>query len=113
MCVEEVDDMDVLCSSQGGEHALQLVRSVCADAGENVATIGAAVAQVSAQSEGRSASGKSAGRRQWNLLSVAHGLPVEGVAAAVRFIQHGASVLPGMEPTARLPALLEEMSPNV
>jgi hypothetical protein len=47
LCVEEVDT-DVLCSSHGGEHAMQLVRSVCADAGENVAAVGAAVAQVSA-----------------------------------------------------------------
>ena len=46
LCVEEVDT-DVLCSSHGGEHAMQLVRSVCADAGENVAAVGAAVAQVS------------------------------------------------------------------
>ena len=92
---------------------MQLVRSVCADAGEDVATVGAVVAQVSAQSEGWSAPSKSAGRRQRNLLSVAHGLPVEGVAAAVRFLQHGASVFSRMEPTARLPSLLEEMSANV
>ena len=87
---------------------MQLVRSVCADAGENVATVGAVVAQVSAQSEGRSAPSKSAGRRQRNLLSVAYGLPVEGVAAAVRFVQHGASVLSGMEPTPGVPSLLED-----
>ncbi len=111
-CVEEVE-MDVVCSLHGGEHALRLVRSVCADARENVASIGAAVAQVSAQSEGRSASRESARRRQWNLLSVAHGLPMEGVAAAVRLIQHGASLLPRMEPPAHLPSLLEEMSANV
>ena len=71
-CVEQ--DMDVLCSSHGGGYAMQLVRSVCADAGENVATVGAVVAQVSAQSKGRSAPSKSAGRRQRNLLSVAYGL---------------------------------------
>jgi hypothetical protein len=45
-CVEQ--DMDVLCSFHGGWYAMQLVRSVCADAGENVATVGAVVAQVSA-----------------------------------------------------------------
>jgi hypothetical protein len=47
LCVEEVDT-DILCSSHGGEHAMQLVRSVCADARKNVAAVGAAVAQVSA-----------------------------------------------------------------
>jgi hypothetical protein len=92
---------------------MQLVRSVCADAGENVATVGAVVAQVSAQSEGRSPPGKSTWRRQWNLLPVAYGLPVEGVAAAVRFIQHGTSVLSGMEPTPGVSSLLETMPANV
>ena len=92
---------------------MQLVRSVCADAGENVATVGAVVAQVSAQSEGWSAPSKSAGRCQRNLLSVAYGLPVEGIAATVRLAQHGASVLSGMEPTPDISSLLEEMPANV
>ena len=92
---------------------MQLVWSVCADAGENVATVGAVAAQVSAESEGRAASRKSAGSRQRNLLSVAYGLPVEGVAATVRRAQHGASVLPGMEPAPDISSLLEEMPANV
>ena len=92
---------------------MQLVWSVCTNAGENVATVGAVVAQVSTQSEGRSAPGKSAGRCQRNLLSVAYRLPVEGIAATVRLAQHGASVLPGMEPTPDLSSLLEEVSANV
>ena len=92
---------------------MQLVRSVCADAGENVATAGAVVAQVSAQSEGWSAPSKSAGRRQRNLLSLAYGLPVEGIAATVRLAQHSASVLSGMEPTPSISSLLEEVSANV
>ena len=45
-CVEQ--DMDVLCSSHGGGYAMQLVRSVCADAGEDVAAVGVTLAQVSA-----------------------------------------------------------------
>ena len=92
---------------------MQLVRSVCADAGENVATVGAVVAQVSAQSEGRSAPSKSAGRRQRNLLSVAYGLSVEGIAATVRLAQHGTPVLSGMEPTSGISSLLENMSANI
>ena len=92
---------------------MQLVRSVCADAGEDVATVGAVVAQVSAQSEGWSAPSKSAGRRQRDLLSVAYGLPVEGIAATVRLVQHGASVLSGMEPTPGISSLLENMSANI
>ena len=92
---------------------MQLVRSVCADVGENVATVGAVVAQVSAQSEGRSAPSKSAGRRQRNLLSAAYGLPVEGIAATVQLAQHGASVLSGMESTPDISSLLEKMSANV
>ena len=92
---------------------MQLVWSVCADAGENVATVGAVVAQVSTQSKGRSAPSKSAGRCERNLLSVAYGLPVEGIAATVRLAQHGASVLPGMEPTPDFSSLLENMSANV
>jgi len=92
---------------------MQLVWPVCADAGENVATVGAVVAQVSAESEGWAASRKSAGGGERNLLSVAYGLPVEGVAAAVRRAQHGASVLPGMEPAPDISSLLEEMPANV
>ena len=92
---------------------MQLVRSVCADAGEDVATVGAVVAQVSAQSEGWSAPSKSAGRCQRNLLSVAYRLPVEGIAATVRLAQHGASVLSGMESTPHIPSLLEEMPADV
>jgi len=92
---------------------MQLVRSVFADAGENVATVGAVVAQVSARSEGRAAPSKSADGRQRNLLSVAYGLPVEGIAAAVRRAQHSASVLSGMEPTPGISSFLEEMSANV
>jgi hypothetical protein len=38
---------------------------------------------------------------------------MEGVAAAVRFIQHGASVFSGMEPTPGVPSLLETMPANV
>jgi len=110
-CVEQ--DMDVMCSSHGGGYAMQLVWPVCADAGENVATVGAVVAQVSAESEGWAASRKSAGGGERNLLSVAYGLPVEGVAAAVRRAQHGASVLPGMEPAPDISSLLEEMPANV
>ena len=89
---------------------MQLVRSVCADAGENVAAVGAVVAQVSAKSEGRAAPSKSAGRRQRYLLSVAYRLPVEGIATTVWLPQHGTSVLSGMEPTSGLPSLLEKMS---
>ena len=92
---------------------MQLVRSVCADVGENVATVGAVVAQVSAESEGRSAPSKSAGCCQRNLLSVAYGLPVEGIAATVRLAQHGASVLSAVEPRPDISSLLEEMSANV
>ena len=80
---------------------------------KNAAAVRAAVAKVSAQSEGWSASRESARRCQRNLLSVANGLPVESIAAAVRCAEYGASVLSGMEPAASLPPLLEKVSTNV
>jgi hypothetical protein len=106
-------DIDVFGSLHGGGNELRLDWSVCADAREYVATVRTVVAQVSAQSEGWAASCESAGRSQWHFLSVADGLSMEGVATAVRFAEHGTSILPGMEPTTRLPSILEEVSTNL
>src|SRR5580700_1231665 len=111
-CVEQY--MEVTANSlHGGLYALQLVWSFCANARENVATLRGVVAQVWAQSEGRTAACESAGRCQRYLLSVANGLPVESLAAAVWLTKYGPSLLSGMEPTTRLPSLLEEVSNNV
>src|SRR5271156_5577140 len=106
--------MEVTNSLHGGVYyASRLDWSVCANARENVAAVRGVVAQVWAQSEGRTAAFESAGRCQRYLLSAANGLPVESLAATVRLTKYGPSVLSGMGPTTRLPSLLEEVSKNV
>src|SRR5277367_4953273 len=105
--------MEVTNSLHGGVYASRLVGSVCANAGENVAAIRGIVAQVWAEPEGRTASCESAGRCQRHLLSATNGLPVESLAATVRFTKYGPSILSGMDPTTCLPSLLEEVSENI
>src|SRR5580658_8979368 len=105
--------MEVTDSLHGGVYASQLVGSVCTNTRENVAAVRGVIAQVWAEPEGRPAAGESAGCCQRYLLSAANGLPVESVAAAVRFAKYGPSLLSGMDPTTRLPSLLEEVSENV
>jgi hypothetical protein len=84
----------------GGVDALQLERSFCADAGENVVSAGSLVAQVSPRSQGWTTAGQFAKRGEWHLLSVANGLPVESIATPVWFVQHGASVFSRMDATS-------------
>ena len=110
-CVER--NVAVSVSLHGGVYALRLEWSVRANAGENVAAVRVAVAQVSSQPQGRSSACEFAWSGRRYLLPAAYRLPVEGAAASVWFVQHGASVLSRVEQAARLSAFLEEMPANL